>query len=88
MPKSTMTVGELKEELNQYSDDAPVYFTYNYGDHCHTEVAQGITSIEEGAIKYSDYHQMDIVDVMRVSSPGNALLLSNQYGDEGDEEFD
>ena len=53
--ENTMTVGELKEQLNQYSDDTPVYFTYNYGDHWRTEVAKSITSIEEGAIKYSDY---------------------------------
>jgi hypothetical protein len=54
-----LTVGELKEMLEQYSDDTPVHISYNYGDHWHTHVAPKADMVEEVGIVYSEYHNMD-----------------------------
>jgi len=54
-----MKVSQLIEELGFMNPDAEVHFSYNYGDHWHTEVAPCVDSVEEGVVKYSDYHQMD-----------------------------
>lgn len=57
----TLTVGELIDELLDFDPDLPVLFGYDYGDHWHTMVAQSIDSINEEAVKHSDYHNMNIV---------------------------
>ena len=56
-----MKVRELIELLQMENQDAEVHFTYNYGDHWHTEVAPRADRIDMGFIKYSDYHRMDQV---------------------------
>jgi len=56
-----MIVAELIEQLKYMDQDAEVHFQYNYGDHWRTQVAPTVDSVEEGAVKYSDYHRMDKV---------------------------
>lgn len=73
--KSSMTVAELKALLEQYPETAPVYFTYDYGDHWHTIVAKEITSVDEGAIVYSDYHSMNKVDEEPADDAELAILI-------------
>jgi len=55
---NSITVGELKDILEDYDDDMKVVKAYNYGDHCRTEVAETIGEPEEDFVKYSDYHRM------------------------------
>lgn len=71
--RNPMTVSDLKEQLEQYPDDTPVYFTYDYGDHWNTIVAKEVSSVEEGAVKHSDYHNMPKVD--DEAEENNAILL-------------
>jgi len=59
--KKNMTVGELIEELKQYDENSEVRFAYNFGDHCHTQVAETIGSVDSGLVQHSDYHRMDKV---------------------------
>lgn len=54
----TITVEELKEMLEEFPNDMPVMFAYNYGDHGRTQVAQGFTEVEAELVEYSDYHRM------------------------------
>ena len=54
-----MQVFQLIERLMDLDPNAEVHFSYNYGDHWHTEVAPTVGSVEEGLVKYSDYHRMD-----------------------------
>ena len=55
----SITVKELIEQLGYMDQDAEVHFSYNYGDHWRTQVAPKVGSVEEGVVKYSDYHRMD-----------------------------
>lgn len=57
----TITVGELKELLEQFDDELPVLFSYDYGDHEHTTVAGTISSADAGKVCYSSYHRMNKV---------------------------
>lgn len=43
----SLTVRELIDELEMMPDDAVVVLTSDYGDHCHTEQALRIDSVEE-----------------------------------------
>jgi hypothetical protein len=54
-----MKVKELKELLEGYSDDMEVHFSYNYGDHWHTQVAPKVREVDELEVTYSGYHEMD-----------------------------
>jgi hypothetical protein len=54
-----MKVSELIELLGYHSPDAEVHFSYGYGDHWRTEVAPAVSSVADGVVEYSDYHQMD-----------------------------
>lgn len=56
-----MTVRELIEALQASDQNAEVHMTYNYGDHWRTMVAPTIESVEGGAVRHSDYHDMDKV---------------------------
>ena len=56
-----MKVSELRKMLEGFDGDLEVHFSYNYGDHWHTEVAPRADRIDMGFIKYSDYHRMDQV---------------------------
>jgi hypothetical protein len=50
-----MKVKELIEKLSQMDPEATVRFTYDYGDHCHTEVAQEITRLSNERVRYNEY---------------------------------
>jgi hypothetical protein len=54
----TLTVGGLIELLQQYPEETPVYFGYDYGDHWHSEVADKIVSAREAPVEHSEYHRM------------------------------
>jgi hypothetical protein len=56
-----MKVSELIQELKNFPEDSEVHFSYNYGDHWHTQVAPEVSSVEEQTIKYSGYHSMDAI---------------------------
>jgi len=60
-----MTVTELIARLQVYEatgmGNVEVKFAYNYGDYWSTQVAADVDSVEQGEVKYSDYHQMDKV---------------------------
>ena len=48
----------LQELKEQGHGDKPVCFTYNYGDHWGTVVAQKVDEVEAGNVEYSEYHRM------------------------------
>ena len=50
-----MTVRELIEALEEFDEDAEVFFSYDYGDHAHTIAAVDVTDVAEGFIKENDY---------------------------------
>ena len=54
-----MNVAQLIEQLQFMPKDAEVHFAYNYGDHWRTEVAPTVDRVDEGLVKFSDYHRMD-----------------------------
>ena len=56
-----MIVKELIESLEGFDPNMEVKFAYNYGDYWGTEVASRIGDIDEGQVRYSDYHRMDKV---------------------------
>ena len=56
-----MTVKELIESLEGFDPNMEVKFAYNYGDYWGTEVASRIGDVDEGQVRYSDYHRMDKV---------------------------
>ena len=56
-----MTVKELIESLEGFDPNMEVKFAYNYGDYWGTEVASDVRDVDEGMVKYSDYHRMDKV---------------------------
>ena len=68
-----MTVQELINTLQFMDQDAQVHFSYNYGDHWHTEVAPAVHSAGSGLVKYSEYHRMD-----------KLMDEDDMYEDEGD----
>lgn len=70
-----MTVRDLKILLEEYDDDLPVKFSYNYGDYWGTIVAKEIGTIEEGMTIPSSYHNMDKV-VDESDDAEDCILLS------------
>jgi len=56
-----MQVKELIERLSCMDGEAEVRFSYNYGDHWKTAVAQHVVNVEEGRVEYSAYHSMDVM---------------------------
>jgi hypothetical protein len=71
-----MTVNELKEYLEQFDGDMEVKFSYNFGDYWRTQVAEDISDVEEGYVKYSDYHRMDKIDEDEDEDSERVVLLS------------
>lgn len=66
--RSNMTVGRLKEMLEDIIRNAEdedevlemeIGFSYDYGDHCHGRVVQGVSDVEARSVKRSDYYRMD-----------------------------
>jgi hypothetical protein len=70
-----MKVRELIKALADMDQDADVHFTYNYGDHWHTMVAPEVSSVHEGYVVHSDYH-----DMPKLVDP------DDQYDDDFDED--
>lgn len=68
-----MKVSQLIEQLQYMDKDAEVHFAYNYGDHWRTEVAPTVDRVDEGVVKYSEYHRMD-----------KLMDESDMYEEEGD----
>jgi len=56
-----MTVKKLIDLLQDFDENMEVKFAYNFGDYWGTEVASNVTEIDEGQVRYSDYHRMDKV---------------------------
>lgn len=52
-----MTVKDLREALEDFDDDTPVVFSYNYGDHWRTTVAERVENADEGEVIWSAYHR-------------------------------
>lgn len=53
-----MTVEDLINELKNMDPKSPVVFSYNYGDHPQTMVAELVKTVDEGQVRYSEYHRM------------------------------
>ena len=51
------TVEELIEWLQECDPEAKVMFSYNYGDHWNSEVAQEPDEVTEEKVTWSDYHR-------------------------------
>jgi hypothetical protein len=73
-----MTVAELKDLLDDYSDDLPVFLAYNYGDYWRTTVAAPVKSGETADVSWSDYHRMPKVtdDDESITDGVHALVLN------------
>jgi len=54
-----MKVSDLIELLQEHDEDAEVHFSYDYGDHWHTNVAPKVMNVSEAYVKHSEYHRMD-----------------------------
>jgi hypothetical protein len=68
-----MQVFQLIERLMDLDPNAEVHLSYNYGDHWSTQVAPTVDTVDEGLVKYSDYHRMD-----------KLMDEDKMYEDEGD----
>jgi hypothetical protein len=75
-----MTAQELIDELSGLNPEDEVYFTYDYGDHCHSKVACLVESVENGSVVFSGYHNMmKLADLENESEQGkekNVIVLS------------
>lgn len=71
-----MTVNELKDLLEGFDGEMEVKFSYNSGDYWRTQVASNIRDVEEGYVKYSDYHRMDKIDEDEDEDSKRVVLLS------------
>ncbi len=54
-----MKVSDLIEKLQDFDEDMEVHFSYDYGDHAHTEAAPKVKRVEELGVKHSSYIDMD-----------------------------
>lgn len=53
-----LTVSDLIAELKNMDQDAKVVFAYDYGDHIHSTVCPAVHTVDEGSVKWSEYHRM------------------------------
>lgn len=51
-----LTVKDLRAELRDYPDNAIVAFAYTWPAHLKTEVAEVVSTVDEGVIEWSEYH--------------------------------
>lgn len=59
----TITVGALKQMLEDYDDAALIMVSHKSGDYWRTQLASGIESTDTDQIEYSGYHnQFKIVE--------------------------
>lgn len=56
LKRNAITVKELREELENFDDEARVLFAYDYGDHTHSIVCEGVESVDAEQVRWSDYH--------------------------------
>jgi hypothetical protein len=82
---NTMTVGDLRDLLEDFPDDARVIFTTDYGDYHHTKQALGIRSAESGhRVERSAYSNSgfalvgDDPDDDAEDDPGTYVVLSGE----------
>lgn len=54
---TAMTVGQLKEQLEHFDDNLPIYYQYPSGDYWHTVLASSIQGVEMTEVEWSDYHR-------------------------------
>ena len=77
-----MTVSDLIDELSNYDEDMEVMFAYDYGDHVHTTVAEGVTGVFEETVEYSEYHRSyrvideDEEDDLRMASGKRVVVIA------------
>jgi len=57
-----MTIAEMKEILNQFSDDTIVRFSYDNGDYWHHTMAIEVNNVDLLPVKMNDYVQNFVVD--------------------------
>jgi hypothetical protein len=70
----TMTVAELREALESFEPDAPVVFTYNYGDRAGTSAVGVIRVVAEMPLRSTGY-----------SATGLALREDDDEGDDNEQ---
>lgn len=75
-----LTLQDLKNEIDTLIDNGvdlntPVHISYDYGDYWHTKVAPGVENIELTPIKYSDYHNMDMIDDKEDYDNNNQVIV-------------
>lgn len=56
-----LTVGELKQILEDNDDELPVMFSYNYGDYNNTIVAEEVKDVSVNSARMSSYFNMHVV---------------------------
>ena len=69
-----LTVGELIDELRNYDNEAKVVFACDYGDHCHTQQALPVVTVDE--------YPIDVLEESAYSHSG----VSFREPDERDED--
>ena len=55
-PSRSMTVGELREQLERFDDDSIVMLAYTASDYWRSPIATRIEDVEESEVFYTDYH--------------------------------
>jgi hypothetical protein len=50
-----MNKKQLLEELEQFNDTDEIYFSYNYGDHCHHWVVIPVSFVQTCKVEHSSY---------------------------------
>jgi hypothetical protein len=76
----TLTLEELEHLIAEArhagaTDDTPVHFSYNYGDHWRTTVAPAARAADMLNIEYSGYHQMDKLTEDEGDKPGDKKVF-------------
>jgi len=56
--KESITVGQLKQMLDNEDDNMEVYFAYPFGDYWSNTVAGSITDVRVEPVAWSEYHAM------------------------------
>lgn len=54
---TAMTVGQLKEYLEDFDDNLPIYYQYPSGDYWHSVLASSIQGVEMAKVEWSEYHR-------------------------------
>jgi hypothetical protein len=75
-----LTIEELEHLIaearhNGATDDTPVHFSYNCGDHWRTTVAPAARSADMLNIEHSGYHQMDTLTQDEGEADGKTVFV-------------